>query len=118
MDLRVTTELNDTYLRMTATGTYKKKDLMELIELIKAEADRTGRKKVLVNIHEVEGTPKMMDRYDIGVHCAHVWGPWIKVAAVYRSELINKFGEDVAVNRGARLRVEPTEEEALEWLEK
>jgi hypothetical protein len=47
-----------------------------------------------------------------------VIGPKIKIALVAPKEFINKFGENVAVNRGGKLFVTHSFEEAEDWLMK
>jgi hypothetical protein len=85
---------------------------MELIVVTKAAAEQAERDRVLMDLRGVEGQPKEMDRFYAGQRVAQVFGFRIKVAVVARREVINKFGENTAVNEGARLNVVSSEPDA------
>jgi len=115
MNLSVTSETYDRYLKVTVTGQWQLDDVLELIQVIKAEAERAGRERVLVDLRGVDGRPSQMDRFFAGKQVAEDLGKF-RIAVVSRPEYINKFAENTAVNRGARFAVMPSEEEAINWL--
>jgi hypothetical protein len=57
-----------------------------------------------------------LDLFELGVHCAQVWKAAFRVAIISRAGGINKFFEDVAGNRGARVLVVANEDAAIQWL--
>lgn len=59
---------------------------------------------------------KEFTRFLSGQEMARIWGHSLKVAAVWKAELINKFAENVAVNRGACFAVFSDQNADREWL--
>jgi len=57
-----------------------------------------------------------MEKYYIGSLGAEMYRGRIKVAMLRKQEYINKFTENVAVNRGGQLYIVSDEKEALRWL--
>lgn len=84
---------------------------------VAAEARSRGFRRVLI----VEGfqTPlSLLDVYHVSEQIPALIRGLVVAFVDLRSEQFddNKFGEDVAVNRGALGKVFATEEEAVEWL--
>jgi hypothetical protein len=114
--LQVDVEGREWYLWVAARGTWKLADVLELIDLVGAEAHTQGLMRVVVDIRQVEGDPPEMDRFRAGEHAASVLGSRIRTAVIGRAESINRFAEGVAVQSGADMRVFSNEDEALEWV--
>jgi hypothetical protein len=107
----------ENYLMMTVTGNYAKQDFMSFADIILERCEEENMRKVLIDAHTVTfANMTTMDRFYIGENIAKVLGPRIKLTAIFPKEHINKFGENVAVNRGGKLFVTHAFEEAEEWL--
>jgi hypothetical protein len=83
---------------------------------IREEAANSGNTRVLVDGRDLPAPAAEMDRFNIGAAIAELFGHRIKVAILFPRALINKFAENVAVNRGATVLVVSDEEAALQWL--
>ena len=70
-----------------------------------------------MDLTQMEGNPNILDRYTIGVEVARICGATIQGAAIAKQSITNYMVENVAVNRGAKLKVVSTFEEAMKWLE-
>ena len=116
MALQATYQNMDGYLLVSVRGEWMDNPAMEIIKNIKSEAERAHQSRVLLNLMEMTPPPDMFSRFRAGEYMAQVWGPSLKVAVVWKQEYINQFAENVAVNRGARLRVFAAEDQALQWL--
>ncbi|MEP6484306.1 MAG: hypothetical protein ABJB01_07645 [Rudaea sp.] len=86
------------------------------MDTLKAEAGANDCRLALLNLIAAQGRTTDIDKFYLGEYAASVFRGILKVAVVFPAESITKFGENVAVNRGAKLAVLATEEEALTWL--
>jgi len=87
---------------------------------IHSKATKLGSRKVMVE-EDFPNQLSTMEMFDLGEILATLFGFAVKIAFIDRSLLdtdLNKFGEDVAVNRGFNGRVFDTYENAEEWLRK
>jgi hypothetical protein len=117
MSLTSQSELQGQCLKIVVAGRYASRaEVFQVMDQLKAEADRAACQLAILDLTAAEGPTTDMDRYFLGEHAALVFGAQLKVAVVFPAEGITKFGENVAVNRGARLTVVPTEHDALKWL--
>lgn len=73
-------------------------------------------KKVLVNVTNMPGKIKTLQRFEIGVQGALIFRNLIKVAVLYRASEINWFAETVSKNRGLNAKIFSQMDEALKWL--
>jgi hypothetical protein len=76
---------------------------------------RVGDDKYLIDLRPLIGTIPTVERYELGVYIAQNI-PRFKVAAISKPETQSKIGENVAVNRGARILSTDNEAEARAWL--
>ena len=106
----------DGYLEIGVAGEWSLDSLYELIDATRRETERTGLSRVLCDGRGMTGHPTEMARFKAGVRTAEVLGAKIRVALVSRPEIITRFGENAAVNRGASLKVFADPAEALAWL--
>jgi hypothetical protein len=104
------------YLYVEAKGQWVLEDARQQIEKAREEADRRGCTRVLVDARELSAPNSELTRFYTGVHIAKVWRRPFKLASLARPEVINKFAENVAVNRGAHYAVFADEQAALDWL--
>jgi len=105
-----------THLAVTCRGEWTHASVVALVESIVEMAASSGHKRILVDWLEVSAPHSEFDRFQGGALVAELIRPPRKLAVVYRSELINKFAENAAVNRGADMLVCGTRDEALNWL--
>lgn len=87
-----------------------------LIYRIQEEAERTQIWRVLVDGHMLEKLYDDLSRYHLSKLAASVFSTELKVGSLFRQELINYFGETVAVNRGVNLRVDSDRDALMTWL--
>jgi hypothetical protein len=116
MDTRVAFEPNPGYLRVTVHGAYPSTSYPDLLRSILDEASKIGATRILIDCLGLPAPPSEMARFNLGVEIAALFGGRFRIAILYRRDLINKFTEDAAVNRGANLRVTSEETDAVEWL--
>lgn len=117
MDLQWSYEETDGYLHVRAAGDWTTEDVRRAIDDIAKTVQAKGHARILVDMRDMSPPASEFERYLAGEHVAEVWGPLnIKVAAVWRQDLITKFVENVAVNRGANLAVLSDLNEATRWL--
>jgi hypothetical protein len=110
-------EKKDNYLVMKISGEYSIEDFMSFVEIIKNRCEKENINRVLVDTQNFTYTNvPTMDRFYIGENIAKFFGSKIKLAVVWPEEHINKFAENVAVNRGGRLFVTHSVNDAEEWL--
>ncbi len=102
------------YLRITVTGEYAREDMPLFIGHVKSEADKAERDQVLIDCGRIMGEMTDVERFEGGQLIADIFGPELKAALVM--PVVTKFGELVAVNRGARFLATTSADEALDWL--
>lgn len=106
----------DQYARIVATRPWTTDSARQLIESARAVAEKMTVDRILFDLRSWEAPEKEMMRYESGLHLASLLRPPYRVAALARSEHVNRFAENVAVNRGAAFRVFADEAAALDWL--
>ena len=117
MTLSIAHRIDGRHVRFDVAGPWNLADIFALIERVRAEADGAGLERALVDMREVPGPIPEMEKFFAGERIAAVLKHRIRLAVVARAEYITHFGENVAVNRGARMAVTSSEEHALAWLE-
>ena len=104
-------------LKMRVRGTFKgREEIFRVLDRLKKEADANNCKRALLNLIDAQGYTSDIDKFYLGEYSAQSFRGKLKVAVVFPAEKITKFGENVAVNRGAQLAVLATEVEAMRWL--
>ena len=116
MKLQTEIEERDGCMWITAAGVWRLDDILELIDLIGAEARSRQIPRVVVDIRQIDGDPPDMDRFRAGEHTATVLGSRIRTAVIGRAETLNRFAEGVARQSGARMQVFSDEGQATEWI--
>ena len=107
----------ENYLIIHLSGEYDKHDFLSYPPLIVKECDKEKIYKVLVNAVDLQNTDApTMDRFFLGEAIANTIGSKIKIAVVWPLKDINKFGENVAVNRGSKVNVVGNVADAEKWL--
>jgi hypothetical protein len=105
------------YLYVIFRGNPVLEDAVELLRQTRDAAADGGKKAVLIDIREIEGTLSIMERYSMGSLVADIL-QGLRVALVGKEPLIDRdrFGENVAINRGAEIRIFTDPDQAVAWL--
>jgi len=106
----------DRYVVVQTVGAFTLENGKHLIELLEAESKKRGCDLFLVDALQTGAPAQQIDRFYLGEYAARTWHRKFKVAVLYPQELINKFFENVAVNRGAHVFVVSDRNQALKWL--
>jgi len=104
------------YLMAKISGQWTAESAKQVLEAMRSEAVARSLIHILIDAREVEKPKSEMTRFDTGEYVAKVLGFPFKLAVVGKPEVYNRFGETVAVNRGACIKVFFQQEEALQWL--
>lgn len=110
------------FLELVCTGTYAPEIPLQVAEEGLKRAARASRAAVLIDIRGIIGRePTMSERYNQAVQVANLQSrvtPRIRLALLGREPMIHpqRFGEIVATNRGALLRVFTDDKPARDWL--
>jgi hypothetical protein len=116
MDWKVEFRLLPRYLSVTAAGEWTTENITEFIDAVKEEADRENALRILLDLRGVSKPAVEMIRYMTGMRLAGTFDARYKISAVARSDNLNHFAENVAVNRGIRIRAFSAEKAAVDWL--
>jgi hypothetical protein len=114
-------EARDIYLYVRSSGVRTRATVTAMTMEIFDAALGKGLSKVLIDVRELEGRLRVLDRYFIVTDVfQRLRGQGVQKAAIVdeqASPLHRWFLEAVAVNRGFNLRVFADKQDALEWLE-
>lgn len=116
MAIKLSFQKKDLYLAAKISGRWETLDLRKTFESIREVAENTGFSRILVDAFEISRPEREFQRYVLGEDLADLFPMRFMVAILYNPEFTNRFAENTAVNRGARVRVCDDEAEALEWL--
>jgi len=122
VDLRYEVQEHPQFLEFVCIGTYEPDLPVRIAEHALKQAEPAGMTAVLVDIRQISGrAPTMSERYEQAVQIADLQTrrtPRIRLAVLGLEPMIHpqRFGEVVATNRGAQLRVFTERAEALAWL--
>ena len=120
--IKTTVRVHPDYLEVGCTGTFSRVEALRVGQEAYAEAARSNRSALLVDVRGVSGrVPTILDRFEFGTHIAKHYlefDPRIRLAVLGHEPMIHpeRFGELVARNRGADARVFTDEAEALGWV--
>ena len=126
MSLRVDFETHKNYLRAIVSGEYNLRGAQDVYDQAIKIAVAGGQSRLLLDASRVTGAPTQDERYMLGLFVAaeqrilasKTPPAEVQVAVYGRQPLIDpeRFGETVAVNRGAKVKVSEHLDEALSWL--
>jgi hypothetical protein len=110
-------EIRKSYIYFKVTGLYPGYEstisvIKEIVELTK----KHNINKILIDLSDIQDNPKIIEHYDLGEKAARIWGHFLKIALLNRADKITGLFENVAVNRGANVRVLSNFEQAELWL--
>jgi len=100
------------------TADYEKELYQSFILFIKKTLLEKHRNKLIVDLRYVKGDIPDFDRFELGVSLAKNMGSKYSMGILSLKEKINKFAENVAVNRGANVFVSYDLNEILQWFKK
>lgn len=105
------------YLLITChSGVFTFAGIRTVIDQIKQAAERQHCSRVLVDLRPLGPPLTGLDQFQSGRYLAEIFGGQVRVAALAGAKDINRFGENVAVNRGADFSMFSEPEPALSWL--
>lgn len=110
------TTIEDDRIRITATGSYSYEQMYQFIEHCRTETDVSGLDKVLIDCGQLDIQISEVERFEGGQMFASLFGSDTKIALVLPAGQVTKMGELAANNRGARLLVTESMDEAIGWL--
>jgi len=104
------------YLRVIIRGEYPSKSRRDVLSAVHAKMTELSYARVLADCRGLDAPKTEMDRFNLGVAIAEMVADRYRIAVVSKPEQINRFMENAAVNRGARLVVTSDEKDAIAWL--
>ncbi len=126
MTLTIDIESRKDYLFATLAGVFSLRGAQEAFDRAAKAALPLGLNRILLDASAVTGKPSQDERYALGVYVADEQRllaaktpPYFLRVAVYGHQPLvdpNRFGETVALNRGAKVKVSERLDEALAWL--
>jgi len=110
-------EIKDDYVCMTVSGKYNFQDFKSYTSIVHEKCEQEKIFKVLFDATNVAGiNVPALEKYFLGVEVAQVLQYKIKLAVVWHKDFINRFFENVAVNRGGNVCVSDSTQKSLDWL--
>lgn len=103
------------YQAVEVQGEWNLSDAKALIGALVTEVKQRGQAHLFIDASNLSGNPEELDRFLLGEHVAAVLRH-IKLAVVYRADLINKLFQHTATNRGGQVLVVADKQAALAWL--
>ncbi len=116
MRLTVEHEIRGRFLWVGLAGAWDLDAVFAMIDMIRWETEWNRLGAAFVDFRGVGGSIPDLDRFFAGERVALVLGGKVRLAVVGRPEMINKLGENTAVNRGGRILVTPDESEAFAFI--
>jgi hypothetical protein len=126
MTLTVDIESREHYLLAAVSGAFSLRSAQETFDRAANAALPLGLNRILLDASAVTGNPSQDERYALGVYVADGQRrlaaqspPCVLQMAIYGHRPLvdpNRFGEIVALNRGAKVKVSERLDEALAWL--
>jgi hypothetical protein len=104
------------YLLMKPTEAYSAESYKKAIEEARDLCNQYGLTKIIADIRERNEYIPVIDRFELGVEMARILGSKIQLVILAPPAVIDKLGENAAVNRGGRVFVTSSMEKALKWL--
>ena len=106
----------DGYLLVKVAAPWTETSAKHVIDEIKSEVTKQHHNRLLLDLTQWTEPDTEFTRFQSGKYLAKVFPPSFKIAAYTIPNVINRFGETTAINRGALFRIFPDEQSALQWL--
>jgi len=122
MPIEFDKKLRRYYAEVTCRGEYSTAEVLEILSDTIDYAADNGREAALLDATAMTGNPDTMQRYELGRKGAEMQlgkPTLVAMAIVGRQPLIDpeRFGETVALNRCAVVKVFEDHDAAVHWLE-
>jgi hypothetical protein len=104
------------YLMVKVNARWTSNSIRYIIDEAKKEIVTRGYHYILIDLTFWDKPDTELTRFISGEYLAEVFKPPYKLSAYANSDMINKFGENTAVNRGSNFRIFINKENALRWL--
>ena len=104
------------YLLITPSAAYSEEGYKKAIREARTLCEQYGLTKILADIRGRTEYIPAADRFEIGVEIATILGAKFQFAILAPAAIIDKLGENAAVNRGGNVFVTDSLAKALEWL--
>ena len=111
-----TIDVRDGYVFVYYDGQNDVDSLTALMTEVAETCKRENIQKLLADLSNMQGEPRFVDRFTLGVAAVWILRGIRKTAVVYGDVETNKFAETVAVNRGLPTLVTHDIEMAKRWL--
>lgn len=115
LETRLSFEVFTEYLKVDLSGESLYSEIKDILMNIRKLAEENNRTRILIDAVDTKALSEM-EKFSVGEIGVDVFGSKFKVAVIAKPETINKFLENVAVNRGGRVYVAGSEQRALGWL--
>ena len=106
----------DDYVLMTPDKAYSLKIYENAIREAANFCKQNGLGKILADITKNEKSIPVVDRFQLGIEIANILGSRIQMAILAPPFMIDKLGENTAVNRGGRVFVTSSRKKAIAGL--
>jgi hypothetical protein len=106
------------YLLVEYSGDFSVGAGKQSIDAMVDAAREKDRSKVLFDCREIRGSLPIIDRFEVAAYAAKTRKVIARLAMLTRPDVVlpDNFVENVAVNRGANVKVFTDSESALRWL--
>jgi hypothetical protein len=104
------------YFEVIFKGERTFEDLNNLIEKSYIECQKNNFNRILLDLCEAKGYWIGLDRFRIAEKASHLFKYAYKILVIDKEEMINKFGENTAVNRGVNILITSDKINGLDWL--
>jgi len=104
------------YLLMKPSQAYNLEYYKEAIREARNLCEQYGLIKIIADVRERNEHFPVIDRFELGVEMAQILGSKIQLVILAQPDVIDKLGENAAVNRGGRVFATDSLEKALKWL--
>lgn len=105
------------YLLMKPSGANSLENYKQAIKDARSPCGQYGLTKILADIRGRAEQISAADRFEIGLEMAKILGSKIQFAILAPAAIIDKLGENSAVNRGGKIFVTDSMQKAWKWLE-
>ncbi len=104
------------YILMKPSNVYSLKVYRKALHDVRALCDHYNLTKILADIRGRNEYIPAADRFLLGVEAADVLGSEIQLAILAPAAMIDKLGENAALNRGGNVFITDNRAKALRWL--
>ncbi|MCE5212727.1 MAG: hypothetical protein LLG40_14390 [Deltaproteobacteria bacterium] len=115
MKIRISFEVFTEYMKVNLSGDSLYAEIKDVLMNIRKLAEENNHTRIIIDAVNTKVLSEM-EKFSVGEIGVDIFGNKFKIAVIAKPEVINKFMENVAVNRGGRVYVTSSEQKALSWL--